>query len=172
MRWTLLLGLTDFARDINFFDVGGTSILIIALRDRLEQELGVEIPLRACFDHPTVASLAQYMEEPRAAFDSDPIVSLLRPGKETEPKLFCLYGVHLYQDLARAIREDTAVLGMHIPITYVPTREPCPSVSDAAQRYIEEIRQHQAHGPYKLAGLCFGGLVAYEAARQLEAAGA
>ena len=94
-----------------------------ALRDQLERDLGVEIPLRACFDHPTVGTLAQYMEEPRAASDSEPIVSWLREGSDTEPSLFCLYGVHLYQDLARAISGSTRVLGMHIPITYDPETE-------------------------------------------------
>lgn len=169
--WRSVLDLGEVTRDANFFDLGGTSILIISLRDQLERELGVEIPLRACFDHPTVGTLAQYMEEPRAASDSEPIVSWLREGSDTESSLFCLYGVHLYQDLARAISGSTRVLGMHIPITYDPETESCPSVADAAQRYVVQIRRHQARGPYRLAGLCFGGLVAYEAARQLEAAG-
>jgi thioesterase domain-containing protein len=60
---------------------------------------------------------------------------------------------------------------MHIPVLYDPASEPCPTVSDAASRYVELIREHQSTGPYRLAGLCFGGLVAYEAGRQLEAAG-
>jgi thioesterase domain-containing protein len=33
------------------------------------------------------------------------------------------------------------------------------------------IRQHQPHGPYHLLGLCFGGIVAFEAAWQLQASG-
>jgi thioesterase domain-containing protein len=36
---------------------------------------------------------------------------------------------------------------------------------------VAAIRKRQPQGPYHLAGLCFGGMVAYEAARQLEAAG-
>ena len=36
-----------------------------------------------------------------------------------------------------------------------------------ATRYVEEIMRFQPHGPYRLAGLCFGGLVAYEVARRL-----
>ncbi|MEE3326742.1 MAG: amino acid adenylation domain-containing protein, partial [Myxococcota bacterium] len=169
--WRTLLGVEEPGRDVNFFDAGGTSILIIQLRNRLEEEFGIEISLRACFDHPTVAGLSRYLEQPRASNASDPIVSVLRPGDETKPRLFCLYGVHLYQDLARAMPGTAPVLGIHIPIAYNPAVEPCPSVSDAAGRYVDVIRQHQPRGPYHLAGLCFGGLVAYEAAQQLEAAG-
>jgi thioesterase domain-containing protein len=40
-----------------------------------------------------------------------------------------------------------------------------------AHRYLDVIRDLQPHGPYHLAGLCFGGIVAYEVARQLEAQG-
>jgi thioesterase domain-containing protein len=36
-----------------------------------------------------------------------------------------------------------------------------------ATRYVEEITRFQPRGPYRLAGLCFGGLVAYEVARRL-----
>jgi thioesterase domain-containing protein len=40
-----------------------------------------------------------------------------------------------------------------------------------ATRYVEEITRFQPHGPYRLAGLCFGGLVAYEVARRLSERG-
>ena len=169
--WRSLLNLDDVGRDIDFFEAGGTSFLIIKLRDRLEQEFGFEISLRTCFEHPTVAGLAEHLDDPDASNTQDAIVSLLRPGDEGLPRLFCLYGVHLYQDLARALPSSAQVFGMHVPIFYNPSTESCPTVSDAASRYVELIRQQQPHGPYHLAGLCFGGLVAYEAARQLEAGG-
>ena len=37
--------------------------------------------------------------------------------------------------------------------------------------YLGEIRRLQPEGPYLIAGYCFGGLVAYEMAQQLQAAG-
>ena len=40
-----------------------------------------------------------------------------------------------------------------------------------ARRYIEIIRRHQREGPYFLSGHCNGGLVVYDIARQLRAAG-
>ncbi len=44
-----------------------------------------------------------------------------------------------------------------------------PTVPELASDYVEIIRQHQPHGPYRLAGLSFGGIVAYEVAQQLRA---
>src|SRR5690606_6366879 len=40
-----------------------------------------------------------------------------------------------------------------------------------AALYVSDVRRVQKHGPYQLCGLSFGGLVAYEMANQLTAAG-
>jgi thioesterase domain-containing protein len=48
---------------------------------------------------------------------------------------------------------------------------PFESIEEAASCYIGEIRQVQPHGPYYLGGCCYGGIVAFEMARQLEELG-
>jgi thioesterase domain-containing protein len=45
------------------------------------------------------------------------------------------------------------------------------SVDRLADRYLEDVRAWQPSGPYALGGASFGGLVAYEMARRLRAAG-
>ena len=45
------------------------------------------------------------------------------------------------------------------------------TLEQIASAYLAEIRTLQPAGPYVLAGFCFGGLVAMEAAQQLQAAG-
>jgi thioesterase domain-containing protein len=45
------------------------------------------------------------------------------------------------------------------------------SIEAMAAHYLAEIRSVQAHGPYRLAGYCYGTLVAFEMARQLLKAG-
>src|SRR5690606_36539229 len=45
------------------------------------------------------------------------------------------------------------------------------NIEEMARDYLSEIRSLQPHGPYHLCGASFGGLVAFEAARQLLAAG-
>ncbi len=47
-----------------------------------------------------------------------------------------------------------------------------PSVPELASDYVEIIRQHQPTGPYRIGGISFGGIVAYEVAQQLRASGA
>ncbi len=45
------------------------------------------------------------------------------------------------------------------------------SLEETARVLIASMRSLRPHGPYVLAGYCYGGFIAYEAARQLEAAG-
>jgi thioesterase domain-containing protein len=49
--------------------------------------------------------------------------------------------------------------------------QPDASVDELAAGYLERIRSREDGGPYQLAGWSFGGLVAFEMARRLEASG-
>jgi amino acid adenylation domain-containing protein len=169
MIWQFILDLPKVGVDQDFFALGGTSVQAIEICVRIEQDLGVEAPLRIFFESPTVAGMAARIGESFSA--DDPIVVKLGPGSDDRPALFCLLGVSVYRDLALALAGHRTVIGMHVPLRFVPGREQPPKLPDIAAGYVRQIRRHQPRGPYLLAGLCFGGIVAYQAARQLEAAG-
>jgi amino acid adenylation domain-containing protein len=63
--WCELLGLNDIGLDEHFFDVGGDSLRLITLRDRLASEFGVRLPAARLIELPTVRTLAQHLREPR-----------------------------------------------------------------------------------------------------------
>lgn len=103
--------------------------------------------------------------------DQSPIVVTLQPGRADKTPLLLLFGVELYIDLAMAMTDGTPVIGMHIPILYEPARDPRPPLSDVVDRYAKAVRRVRPAGPYSVAGLCFGGIVAYEVARLLRQQG-
>jgi len=52
--------------DDDFFEIGGDSLLAMRLTARVRQLLGVELPLRAVFDCPTLGELSSAIDERRA----------------------------------------------------------------------------------------------------------
>jgi amino acid adenylation domain-containing protein len=77
--WGEVLGTPGIGRDDNFFDRGGHSLLATQMLARLESSTGIEVPLRALFDAPTVATLTEYVVRAQAAaLETENLDDLLR----------------------------------------------------------------------------------------------
>src|SRR6185436_18422885 len=61
--WAELLGRERVGAEESFFDLGGHSLLATRVVSRVRAVFGVDLPLRAVFEGPTVAELAGRVEE-------------------------------------------------------------------------------------------------------------
>ena len=60
--WSEVLGRGTIGANENFFNAGGHSLLAAKVVSRIRDTLGIEIPLRAVFELPTIAQLAEHVE--------------------------------------------------------------------------------------------------------------
>jgi thioesterase domain-containing protein len=97
----------------------------------------------------------------------------IQPSGSKRP-FFCIHeffgGVFLYDLLARCLGTDQPFYGLQAP-GLDGEEEPARDIAEMAALYIDAIRTVQSEGPFRLGGLCAGGLVAFEMAQQLRALG-
>jgi thioesterase domain-containing protein len=165
--WQELLRIERVGRHDNFFDLGGHSLAAAQMIGQLNQ-LGVNLPLMAIFQHGTIKQLADIVSRQSRSgpAKSDNLVAIRSSGSRTP--LFLIHEVSgqvlPYIALAGLLEEDQPVYG--IQATHVD-EEAAMDIEQMAQSYLGAIRQVQPHGPYQLAGWSAGGLVAYEMASLL-----
>lgn len=168
-----LLRLPTIDAEADFFAFGGHSLLAARLFARIERKTGRRLPLTLLLEQANVAHIAAALDRADSAADWESLVPVRRHGTETP--LFCVHGLSGDVLFARRI---APLLSAERPLWALRARElrgaaaARPSVEAVAADYIAEIRKIRPNGPYHLAGVCFGGLVVFEMARQLTAAGA
>jgi acyl carrier protein len=68
--WKRVLRVERAGLDDNFFDLGGDSLLLLAVHANLQQALQLEIPITDLFEFATVRTLAAHLSKTRPAAPS------------------------------------------------------------------------------------------------------
>jgi thioesterase domain-containing protein len=169
--WQDVLGVERVGAHDDFFDLGGQSILAARLTAKLRGELGLDVPVGMLVQAPTEEALARALAAGERAVRL-PLVPLQTFGER--PPLFMIHpaGGHVicYRGLAVSLAPDQPVYGLQ-PRGLEDGQAPIGSLPEMAAYYVDAIRRFRPRGPYRLGGWSFGGVVAWEMARQLRAAG-
>ncbi|HEY8159661.1 MAG TPA: amino acid adenylation domain-containing protein, partial [Methylobacter sp.] len=168
--WQDLLNLKHIGIQVNFFDLGGHSLLAVKMVVEINKLFGIDLPLGAIYQYPTIKQLATVISSDKRKPSWYSLVPIQTEG--SRPPLFAIHTITL-QDLPRHLGKDQPLYflryGMAAELNDHPIK--LPTLEDLASHYIEELQQVQPQGPYYLAGFSFGGVIAYEMARQLLANG-
>ncbi len=166
--WEMVLGIKPIGMRDNFFDLGGSTLLLRRLLALMKESFGKEIPLSIFFQAQTVEQLANVLRQERSSVPESSLLTL-QPGG-SKPAFFMIYPGYHIGDLVRYLGSDQPVYGI-LQRGLDGRRAYDTQIEDMAAHCIKEILGHQPEGPYLLGGRCIGGLVAFEMAQQLQAQG-
>lgn len=172
--WESVLKVSPIGVRDHFFALGGHSLLAVRMVAQLEKAFGRKLPVAAIFQHRSIEQLAALLRRPSTDYRSSNSIVEICAGRPGRPRLYFVHGVGGgmfwgYANLAR-------YLGGEQPVYAFQSRgmdgEPeLSTIEEIAAAYVADLLAHQPEGPYLLGGYCFGGIVAYEMARQLRARG-
>jgi len=125
------------------------------------------------FQAPTIEQLAGVLRQQGWESPWSCLVPIKAGG--ARPPFYCVHGIGgnilEYLDLAKYMEADQPFYGIQaIGLDGKQPRQNL-TVEEMAVQYLKEIRAFQPQGPYYFGGSSFGGMVAYEMAQQLRAAG-
>jgi len=166
--WHQVLGIDSVGIRENFFHIGGHSLLASQLLSELEEAFATTLPLAALFQLSTIEEQAVFFEQ-EANTNTWSCLAPIQP-KGSKPPLFLFQGIGIYYPLSYYLGEDQPVYGLSIEMID-ESEHWFSQIEEMVALYIEEIRKVQPHGPYYFGGLSFGGMIALEAAQQLQAQG-
>ncbi|KGW95105.1 non-ribosomal peptide synthetase [Burkholderia pseudomallei] len=169
--WAELFGIERVGRHDGFFELGGHSLLAVRMVARVHDVLGVEVPLRELFADPVLHVFASAVARASTRQASSNLVAFRSAG--TAAPLFFIHSglgeIGFVGDLLPGIAPEIPVYGF-AAVGFLAGETPHATIEEMAAQYVDAMRRVQPHGPYRLAGWCAGGNIAFEMAHQLIAA--
>ncbi|MFF3643682.1 amino acid adenylation domain-containing protein [Streptomyces sp. NPDC002564] len=163
-----VLGADGVGVDDGFFDLGGDSLLATRLAGRVRTVLGLALSPRALFEAPTVAALANRLDDAGHGAGLDVLLPLRRAGGGRP--LFCVHAAGglawPYARLLPHLGPDTPVYGLQSPTVGAPESGAW-KLDDLVREYADRMRAVQPRGPYRLLGWSVGGNIAFAVAAHL-----
>ncbi|MDO9354732.1 MAG: beta-ketoacyl synthase N-terminal-like domain-containing protein [Solirubrobacteraceae bacterium] len=165
--WEEVLEEGPLSATADFDELGGDTAAVESIITKMRERLGDELDSAEVFAHRSIEKQADLLRDQVEGNNGNP-VRVLQAGGGENPPLFLFHPAggptSVYQNLVELLDRDQAVYGFE-------RLEGLRHIEEKAAHYIAMIRDIAPHGPYRLAGWSLGGVLAYEVAQQLKAAG-
>jgi acyl-CoA synthetase (AMP-forming)/AMP-acid ligase II/thioesterase domain-containing protein/acyl carrier protein len=171
--WRELLGLEHVSRHDNFFALGGDSVSAGSLLLRIEEELGLRLVPETLYRCQTIATLAESLFDSTSGGQDSELQLIATHRQSGGTPLFILppAGAPLVlRELIHSLEplRPTYVFQSPHMHQHFPSQQ---HIENLAGNLIASVLKVQPHGPYHLCGSSYGGVLAWELARQLQARG-
>ncbi|MFD0727036.1 alpha/beta fold hydrolase, partial [Lysobacter brunescens] len=177
--WMRLLKASRVGLDDNFFALGGKSLLALQVVNAINRQFGCRLSMVDLFKHPTIRELIARIDPSLADRDAA-TEALVRLGNgvrttagdraDEKTRLYLIHPIGgdilCYSPLAEGLDAAWDVFGLQMNEPHEAT------VPELAARYVAQLEAAHDGSPYHLGGYSFGGVIAFEMARQLEEKGA
>ncbi|HVO98345.1 MAG TPA: AMP-binding protein [Bryobacteraceae bacterium] len=166
--WQRILKIDHVGPRDDFFQLGGDSLALTLVMAEVDSEFGASED-DEFLSSPTIETLTRLVKR---SSDKRSTLLALQPNGDRIP-FFCIPGAdenpYYFLDLAKGLGPDQP---------FLVVRDPRPlldrgiyTMEQHAALFCSAIRSMRPEGPYILGGHCYGGILAFEAARQLVASG-
>lgn len=172
--WAQVLEIPIGQLDIrtSFFHMGGDSLSLIRLLRMMRQEFGAQVDARDVFVNPTIEQWANLLSDTDRTSTRISLVPLRETG--INPSLFWVPAadgnVLIFKTVVELLGPEQPFYGFQF-VGDAEDEKSGISIENNARRNLELLRSVQPHGPYHLAGYCWGCTAVLEMARQLRASG-
>ncbi len=168
--WQRLLNRPDIGADENFFEAGGDSLLTTDMLLEVEAITHRRIPQSAMEAVLTIRHLAAAIMRDNPT--ENELVTCAKHGTGV-PFFFC-HGDYDYRGvyalrLANLIDRDFPIYLLNLYQDVYADGQV--TVEEMARMYVPQLLAAQPTGDFRIGGFCFGGVLAWEIAHQLETAG-
>ena len=169
--WRKILKLENVGTRDDFFQLGGDSLALTLVLTEAEVEFGSDESAEF-LSSPYIETLSRILTRSPGSRNEISSFVALQPNGSRIP-FFCIPGAeedpHYLLGLSRELGQDQP---------FFVVRDPRPlrdrgvyTLEEQAARFCAAIGAMRPEGPYLLGGFCYGGILAFEIARQLVAAG-
>lgn len=167
--WCRLLRVERAGIHDTFAFLGGDSLATVNMLETVREQFGVDLPFWRFLESGTIATLAA--EIGNSGHGDPEILPIRRHG--TRRPIYAVSGhdgvLTGWAQLAKYLDADQPLYVFRPP--GLSEGEDAFDIELLAKRYVDALLAGDGSGAYRLAGVCFGGVVAFEMARQLHLRG-